>query len=62
MSEIDIEVDVYDERMTTVVAEAGMRSAGVKSRRRKEIRDAVAAQVMLQGFLDAHSTDPEVQR
>ena len=48
-----VDVVEYDERLTTVVAEAGLRAAGAKSQNRNEIRDAVAAQVMLQGFLDA---------
>ena len=49
----DIEVLEYDERLTTVVAEAALIAAGTKAGARKEIRDAVAAQVMLQGFLDS---------
>jgi putative Holliday junction resolvase len=52
-SEIDVEVDVYDERLTTVIAERSMRAAGASASRRKTLRDAVAAQVMLQGYLDA---------
>lgn len=50
----EIPVDEYDERLTTVVAESALRSAGASAKSRKEIRDAVAAQVMLQGFLDAN--------
>ena len=49
----DVPVEEFDERLTTVVAEAGLRAAGTRSRDRKQIRDAVAAQVLLQGFLDA---------
>ena len=49
----DIEVLEYDERLTTVMAESALRAAGTKAGARKEIRDAVAAQVMLQGFLDS---------
>lgn len=51
-SALSVEVDVYDERLTTVIAERAMREAGTSARRRKELRDAVAAQVMLQGYLD----------
>ena len=50
----EIPVDEYDERLTTVMAESALRSAGASAKSRKEIRDAVAAQVMLQGFLDAN--------
>lgn len=52
-----VEVDVveFDERLTTVVAEQGMRAAGTARAGRKTLRDAIAAQVMLQGYLDAPS-------
>lgn len=50
-----VDVVEYDERLTTVVAESGLRAGGAKAKARKEIRDAVAAQVMLQGFLDANA-------
>jgi putative holliday junction resolvase len=50
---LDVEVREYDERLTTVVADQGLRSAGASRRARKELRDAVAAQVMLQGYMDS---------
>lgn len=49
-----VEVTEYDERLTTVVAEAGLRAGGAKAKARKAQRDAVAAQVMLQGYLDSN--------
>ncbi len=49
---LDVEVREQDERLTTVIADQGMRAAGGKAAARKQIRDAIAAQVMLQGFLD----------
>jgi putative holliday junction resolvase len=49
----DIEIAEYDERLTTVVAEAGLLSSGANRKSRKALRDAVAAQVMLQGYMDA---------
>lgn len=54
-SAVDVDVDVYDERMTTVIAERALKDSGASAERRKEIRDAVAAQVMLQGFMDSRS-------
>lgn len=48
-----VPVEDYDERLTTVVAESALRAAGTSAAGRKEIRDAVAAQVLLQGFLDS---------
>ena len=50
---LDVDVDVFDERLTTVLAEQGMRAGGASAKKRKEIRDAVAAQVMLQGYVDS---------
>jgi putative Holliday junction resolvase len=52
---LDVEVVEHDERLTTVVAEQGLRGGGARRGARKQIRDAVAAQVMLQGYLDATS-------
>ena len=52
-SEIDVPVDVYDERMTTVIAERQMREAGLSAKKQKSMKDAVAAQVMLQGYMDS---------
>ena len=52
---LPVPVVEYDERLTTVVAEAGLRAGGAKAKSRKELRDAVAAQVLLQGFLDANA-------
>ena len=51
----DLEVTEHDERMTTVMAEAGMRASGATAKARRALRDAVAAQVMLQGYLDSRT-------
>src|SRR5262249_15022260 len=42
-----------DERFTTVEAESALWNAGLTHRKRKERRDRVAAQIMLQAYLDA---------
>lgn len=49
------EVDIveYDERLTTVMANQALRAAGRSTRDTKEIRDAVAAQILLQSYLDS---------
>ena len=52
---LDVDVDVYDERLTTVIAERSLRAAGTPAAKRKAVRDAVAAQVMLQDYLDAQN-------
>jgi putative Holliday junction resolvase len=46
-------VEEYDERLTTVIAERSLKAAGTSAATRRRVRDAVAAQVMLQGYLDA---------
>lgn len=52
----------WDERFTTVEAEAALWSAGLTHRRRKERRDRVAAQILLQAYLDAGCPQEEVPR
>lgn len=46
-------VAYYDERYTTHEANEALRSAGMKTRDRKARRDMLAAQIMLQAYLDA---------
>ena len=50
---VKVPVEEYDERLTTVIAERALREGGASPGRREELRDAVAAQVMLQGYLEA---------
>lgn len=52
---VAVDVVEYDERLTTVVAERALRAAGGRRRARKAMRDAIAAQVMLQGYLDSRA-------
>jgi len=50
---LDIEVVYQDERFTTVTAEEALIEGGVRRDRRRQVRDMVAAAVMLQAYLDA---------
>jgi putative Holliday junction resolvase len=43
----------WDERFTTVEAEGYLLAAGLTNKRRKERRDRVAAQILLQSYLEA---------
>jgi putative holliday junction resolvase len=43
----------HDERFTTVAAESALWQAGLTHKRRKQRRDKVAAQMLLQAYLDA---------
>jgi putative Holliday junction resolvase len=45
-------VDMADERFTSVTAERVLVQAGLSGRRRRAVRDRVAAAVMLQAYLD----------
>jgi putative Holliday junction resolvase len=51
--EPEIQVVFWDERLTTAVAERTLQATGAWRRRRKGDVDAVAAAVILQGYLDA---------
>jgi len=53
LGDLGIEVVEHDERLTTVIAEQGLRAGGSKRATRERLRDAVAAQVLLQHFLDS---------
>lgn len=46
-------VDLADERLTSVAADAQLREAGLDWKKRKDKIDALAAQIMLQGYFDA---------
>lgn len=50
---LEVPVEVYDERLTTVTAERSMRVLGAKGQHRRRSVDKVAAAVMLQAWLDA---------
>ncbi|MEA2453595.1 MAG: putative pre6S rRNA nuclease [Actinomycetota bacterium] len=49
----DIEIIEYDERLTSVIADRALRDAGKNAKNARAIRDAIAAQVLLQGYLDS---------
>jgi putative Holliday junction resolvase len=48
-----VPVTYFDERFTTVEAEGFLLAAGLTNKRRKARRDRVAAQILLQSYLDA---------
>ena len=45
-------VETWDERLTTVAANRALRDAGKKTRDTRKFVDQVAAQMILQGYLD----------
>ena len=50
---LGLEVVMWDERLTTVAADRTMMEAGVRRENRKEYVDMLAAQFILQGYLDS---------
>ena len=57
------EVVTWDERLTTIAANRALRDGGKKMRDSRKIVDQVAAQMILQGYLDglhiARNRDPD---
>ncbi len=61
---LPVKVQVWDERYSTVTAEEILRQRSKKGRRRGRERgevDAVAAAVILQGFLDSQQTESGIE-
>jgi putative Holliday junction resolvase len=54
-----VNVVYSDERYTTSDAEDTLLAAGLKRQRRKHLRDMLAAQIMLQAYLDAGCPETE---
>ena len=49
---LSCEVETWDERLTTTAANRALRESGRTSRNSRQIVDQVAAQMILQGYLD----------
>ncbi len=50
----DVPVKTWDERLTTVSAEASLIEANVRRKSRRKVIDTAAAQIMLQHYLDCN--------
>jgi putative Holliday junction resolvase len=53
MSEIPVKVTLWDERLTTKIAQGSFRSSGASRKKTKSFIDAAAAGIMLQSFIDS---------
>lgn len=49
---VDIKIELWDERLTTVAAHRAMLEADLSRGKRKKIVDKIAATYILQGYLD----------
>ena len=56
-----VPVAMWDERLTTVAADKAMIEMGIRRENSKEYVDMIAAQLILQGYLDCRKMDPEKQ-
>lgn len=54
---LEIPVETWDERLSTVAAERMMREAGIVRKKKKGKIDAAAAALILQGYLDEMRTE-----
>jgi len=50
---LSIPVEMWDERLSTRIAERVLLDADVSRAKRRRVRDKLAAQVILQGYMDA---------
>lgn len=52
--ELKIQIEFWDERLTTVAAHKAMIEADLSRNKRKKIVDKIASTFILQGYLDMH--------
>lgn len=52
---IDIQVDTWDERLSSVSAEKALINGNVRRSKRKKVIDQVSATIILQNYLDYHN-------
>ncbi|MFQ5926390.1 MAG: Holliday junction resolvase RuvX [Terriglobia bacterium] len=55
-AELDVPVELFDERLTTREAERHLRAAGASRAQRQQMVDQVAATLLLQAYLDRQAT------
>lgn len=51
---LDVPVEPWDERLSTVTAARGLQARGVRSKAARKVIDQEAAAVILQSWIDAH--------
>jgi putative holliday junction resolvase len=52
---VAVPVKLWDERLTTVAAQRALHEAGRNAKQSREVIDQAAAQIILQGWLDAQA-------
>lgn len=56
---VNVPITLWDERLTTKSAHDALIEAGTSRKKRKGLVDKVAAQIILQGYLDSQVQTPE---
>ncbi len=56
---LDVPVETWDERLSTVTAERSLMAQNMRAEARRKVVDKVAAAVILQSWLDARAARPE---
>jgi len=49
----ELEIVIFDERLTTVSAELTLNQANIRGEKRKQVIDTVAAEIILQAYLES---------
>jgi putative holliday junction resolvase len=57
-TQVSCEVRTWDERLSTVAAQRSLREAGKSTRETRDYIDQVAAQILLQSYLDSLQLNP----
>lgn len=60
--QLSCSIETWDERLTTVAANRALAAAGKKTRETRKFVDQVAAQMILQGYLDRERDAVEVKQ
>ena len=50
--QIDVEIVLIDERLSSIEAEGYLHNAGTKKNKKKQVLDQIAASIILQNYLD----------
>lgn len=54
---LELPVDTWDERLTTVAAERALDEGNLRGPKRREIVDRIAAQLILEGYLESQKRE-----
>ncbi len=57
--ELKVEVQLWDERLTTRQAEQALLASDERRARRRQVRDAISAALILQSYLDSQRGDAQ---